>query len=213
MKKLLGILGTITIAGSGMTGIVGNAPRKIEQSFMKREKRATSPYLVEANNDIIVKYDYYYGRTGDASWSYTLRFNDKKTLNIVDFTKYASDWNSFIEKYPYIIINTYGEENSPETFGNVGKDKFGDIKINLNNVDINHNNSSDKAYWRTLVKANQYWFASYDVDCDIEIGLWIENNKELKLNIYVYSYLYSAGATNRHLTTVLGINFAKIVNN
>ncbi len=26
MKKLLGILGTITIAGSGISGIVGNAP-------------------------------------------------------------------------------------------------------------------------------------------------------------------------------------------
>ncbi|WP_375315719.1 hypothetical protein [Spiroplasma endosymbiont of Tipula paludosa] len=26
MKKLLGFLGTITIAGSGMSGIVGNAP-------------------------------------------------------------------------------------------------------------------------------------------------------------------------------------------
>ncbi len=30
MKKLLGILGTITIAGSGMAGLVGNAPAKKE---------------------------------------------------------------------------------------------------------------------------------------------------------------------------------------
>ncbi|WP_338981747.1 hypothetical protein [Spiroplasma endosymbiont of Eupeodes luniger] len=28
MKKLLGILGTITIAGSGIAGLVGNAPAK-----------------------------------------------------------------------------------------------------------------------------------------------------------------------------------------
>ncbi|WP_342264173.1 hypothetical protein [Spiroplasma endosymbiont of Clivina fossor] len=37
MKKLLGILGTITIAGSGMTGIVGNAstPAKNEINYQQ----------------------------------------------------------------------------------------------------------------------------------------------------------------------------------
>ncbi|WP_342263787.1 hypothetical protein [Spiroplasma endosymbiont of Clivina fossor] len=86
MKKLLGILGTITIAGSGMPNIMGNTPRKIEQSFMKREKRATNPYLVESNNDIINTYDYNYSESGGASWSGHVEFKDKKTYKIVDFT-------------------------------------------------------------------------------------------------------------------------------
>ncbi len=32
MKKLLGILGTITISGSGMAGLVGNVPAKIKEN-------------------------------------------------------------------------------------------------------------------------------------------------------------------------------------
>ncbi|WP_342224291.1 hypothetical protein [Spiroplasma endosymbiont of Asaphidion curtum] len=40
MKKLLGLLGTITIAGSGMLGIVGNAPApaKNEINYQKEDK-------------------------------------------------------------------------------------------------------------------------------------------------------------------------------
>ncbi|WP_338981876.1 hypothetical protein [Spiroplasma endosymbiont of Eupeodes luniger] len=48
MKKLLSILGTITIAGSGMAGLVGNAPAKNEINYsqtnnletLKRKKRS-----------------------------------------------------------------------------------------------------------------------------------------------------------------------------
>ncbi|WP_342263788.1 hypothetical protein [Spiroplasma endosymbiont of Clivina fossor] len=124
---------------------------------------------------------------------------------------YDDNWDSFIKKYPYILINTYGEENSLETFGNVGKDKFGTIKINLNNIDNINNNTSDKAYWRVLVKASQNWMPAYNVDCDIELGLWIDNNKELKLNIFVYSYLYSAGYYYRTLITSLKVDWVKVV--
>lgn len=195
MKRLLNNLLALTIISTtlGTETTINSVINNIEQQ--------------QNNDDIITNYDYYYGKVGDGSWSYTLNFNDEQILSIVDFTKFSSSWDSFIKKYPYILISTYGEVNSPETFGNVGEGRFGIIKIYLNNVE----NINDRIYWRTLVNSNSYWFMSYDVSCHIKLGLFITDNKELKLSISVKSYLYSAGAYNRHLTTVLGVTSAKLV--
>ncbi|WP_339025237.1 hypothetical protein [Spiroplasma endosymbiont of Agriotes lineatus] len=70
MKKLLGIIGKITIAGGGWNDRdCWQCPKKNRTIFYETRKmnNKSCPYLVEANNDIIVKYDYYYGRTGDDS--------------------------------------------------------------------------------------------------------------------------------------------------
>jgi hypothetical protein len=82
MKKLLGILGTITIAGSGMAGLVGNAPAKI-----KENNNLQNLIRVKRGNENILRVkakalapDYLYAKISHDTWTNIAYQHDVKNL-------------------------------------------------------------------------------------------------------------------------------------
>lgn len=100
------------------------------------------------------------------------------SYTVLDYTKYADTFDRFADKYPCFTIVTDGRAESDETFGNVGRRKFG-IKMfptnyfreSRNNIYV-VNDSMDKPFFTVWARigvgfqkkeANLYVFPFYNV--------------------------------------------------
>ncbi|WP_338966971.1 hypothetical protein [Spiroplasma endosymbiont of Lonchoptera lutea] len=114
MKKLLSILGTITIAGSGTAGLVGNAPTPIKNEInytqinnlenLKRNKRDfyAKEQIEFFNNNFFYKFNINYD-SGEKRHSSGGGFQHNEGADIKvlidDWTKYAKNWEEFQQKF------------------------------------------------------------------------------------------------------------------
>ncbi|WP_215825912.1 hypothetical protein [Spiroplasma endosymbiont of 'Nebria riversi'] len=106
MKKLLSLLSTITMAGSGMLGIVANSPYptqeqqiKLENINYKRQKRSNNENNKINATKIVIK-------AKKQIWSSGIVFNNKVFFSSFDHNVYEYDPATGQQK---IIIITNGE--------------------------------------------------------------------------------------------------------
>lgn len=116
---------------------------------------------------------------------------------VLDCIKYGLRVDEFIEKYPYVTIETDGWANSYETIGNVGEGHFGTVRFDSRN--FNNKNYYDE----NLVEshANAFWW-----DTGVYIGIGFRNeDSKLYIRPFTNGWIYSGGATWRGLDFGLAV--------
>lgn len=127
-----------------------------------------------------------------ANWSTTSKYSDYSIpYPVVNYRDYARTIDEFIEKYPYVTIETSGEANSTLTFGDVGTGHFGTL------IHETRNFKNAEFYTEYVVKSHDSAF-SYDVG--VEIGLQFKIKEEtLFLRAFINGWMYSVGYQWRYL--------------
>ncbi|WP_342262316.1 MULTISPECIES: ETX/MTX2 family pore-forming toxin [unclassified Spiroplasma] len=151
MKKLLGILGTITIAGNGMSGIVGNAPISVKSEIN---------YLQTNNLENLNRIK--------RSW-YSQSRNENRINSQRFSTGKRNYWPWFSRDNWIKIQKIYKESNTYDIF----KPKFINL---LNNITFNQNECPRNHYWKI---ANAIWndFSTINniyMSSKINYGLYME---------------------------------------
>lgn len=116
---------------------------------------------------------------------------------VVTYTEYAPTLEQFIERYPYVTIETTGRAYSEETFGDVGKDHFGTLTFETMHF-------MNKEYHDlTIVSA---YLNHFTFDVGVEIGVGFKNDGyKLFIRPFCNGWIYSVGATWRSLDFGLGV--------
>lgn len=116
---------------------------------------------------------------------------------VVKYSDYAPDIESFIKKYPYFTVQTYGEAKSESTFGDVGSGHFGALTFETINF-----NSPD---YRDIYFVNS-WLNHFTFDVGVGIGIGVKlDGQYLYLRPFVNGWIYSVGAYWRCLDLGLGM--------
>lgn len=114
---------------------------------------------------------------------------------VVTFTKYADSLHDFIEKYPWVTIETSGYAYSEETFGDVGAGKFGTQKYRTS--DFEHTDYFER--FLVNVHGDTFWWTGA---MSIGFGFKYDGNT-LYLRPFIDGWLYSGGAIWRCLNYAL----------
>lgn len=127
MKKLLGILGTITIAGSGMTGIVGNAPMRTKENNLEVLKRIKR----DNQNLLEVWYEFLAHDTLKAKISHNT-WLQITNLSYQSKTEFKNSLFLLLNIFPKLNKSKAGEwdemnRDDIQTLVNIIVDKFDDI--------------------------------------------------------------------------------------
>lgn len=156
--------------------------------------------LLQENQTITYKMRYNWYRSLGANWSSTTSDSDFSMSYPVirDYTVYANSLDKFIEKYPYMIVETDGKAISMSTFGDVGKGKFGPLRFET--INFNHSN-----YMNKYIVADHDSGFGYHVGAEIGIGLKYDGNK-LILRPFTNGWIQSDGYAWRYLEFGLSVS-------
>ncbi|KAK0169529.1 hypothetical protein PV327_011515, partial [Microctonus hyperodae] len=115
-----------------------------------------------------------------ATWSATSTKKDPIPERFVlNYTEYADTFEEFRQNYPSFIINTYGEARSDSTFGDVGKNKFGERSYQTSCFV-----ADDNGYYDEIVEASKSKTSAYSVSVSIKIGFLKRGT-----NLYLLPYM------------------------
>lgn len=135
---------------------------------------------------------YHAKRSIGSNWSKTVKFIDNSTVyEVAEYTEYAPNIDKFIEIYPTFTLETSGEANSPQTFGDVGYEHFGKREFQTSLF-----NSTD--FQQKLLVSSYKNDLMFDVGVQIGIELKKDDTK-LYLKPFVNGWIYSVGARWRDL--------------
>lgn len=119
---------------------------------------------------------------------------------MINYRNIAPSIDEFIEKYPDVTLETFGEANSPSTCGDTGSGHFGTVQFGT--IHFKHK----EYYTLYLVKSNcnAFWY-----DEGVEIGIQFKYEGEtLFVRGFVNGWIYSGGAVWRSLD--LGLTLTSI---
>lgn len=132
-----------------------------------------------------------------SNWSTTSRYTDYSTeYPVVDYSKYAANFEQFRDKYPFFTINTTGQAIAECCFGDQGKGNFGPLEYET--IYFNHSEWNNKY----VVNAHQSGFGF--VGAEIGFGFRKVGNC-LYLRPFINSWIYSGGSLWRELRIGLGV--------
>lgn len=127
-----------------------------------------------------------------AKESSTSRRSDySHSYEVVDCTKYGLKVEEFIERYPYVTVETDGEVKPETIFGDEMEEKFGTLKFASQN--FNH-----EKYHNEYIVAAHKNDSTLDVGAEIGLGFGNEDNK-LYLRPFLNGWIYSVGHHAKYL--------------
>lgn len=146
----------------------------------------------------IVNYDSFRQLSG--SWGSEEDYTDNSTVKLLlNYTDYANSFSEFNEKYPTVTISTSGEAISESTFGDVGKNKFGELNYPTSNFAAKH-----PVYHVDIINSYSSRCLTYYVRVNIGIGFKKED-VQLFVVPYINGILLSHGNYKRYLDIGFGI--------
>jgi hypothetical protein len=178
---------------------IGNSIAQSNE-YNSAEQIATKKISVH-DESIVCSIQYNEFRNLSASWSFNTSYADySRGLFLVDYAMHADSFQEFVRKYPNLTVTTSGKAVSDDTFGDVGKDKFGKLTYSTSLF------AADKdVYYEELVKASASKLFSFDVGVNIGIGFMSRGNSTLRLAPYIDGYIVSHGAYERTLEFGLAV--------
>ncbi|KAK0079550.1 hypothetical protein PV325_001086 [Microctonus aethiopoides] len=140
----------------------------------------------------IVNYNNFVQLSG--SWGAEEVHTENSTVNLLlNYIDYANSFSEFNEKYPTVTISTSGKAISESTFGDVGRNKFGELNYPTSNFAAEH-----RVHHVDIINSNLSKCLTYYVRVNIGIGFKKEDTK-LFLIPYINGILRSHGNYERYL--------------
>lgn len=137
-----------------------------------------------------MKYSWFYHLDSEWSW-YEHAEDSSEPYPVVEYTHYASSFDEFVQKYPYITLEQCNQAISESTFGNVGTG-CGQSKpfetIYFNHTDYNY---------RPIISEHE---SNYGYKVGVEIGLSFKREGNiLRLPLSCQGFIISDGWYSRSL--------------
>ncbi|KAK0076676.1 hypothetical protein PV325_005021 [Microctonus aethiopoides] len=151
IKKTLIFIGIITIIRDSIITSVIAAPSNNSQRIICKKPIFSELYyntFVQLIGDISVK-----------------EYNKTSTVYVSTYSNYAQSFEKFNERYPFFTIYTNGAAVSYDTFGDVGKNKFGKLYFATKNFI-----AEKDVYYLDFVDAFDKKVDEYEVKVKISLG-------------------------------------------
>lgn len=151
IKRTLILIGIITIIGDSIiTSVIAASSNNSKQIIYKK------PIFSELHYSTFVQV---------MAGIELNEFNKTEIKYVLEYTQYAPSFEKFNEKYPFVTVYTSGVAISNDTFGDVGKNKFGKLYFATKNFI-----AEKSGYYLDIVNAFDMKVDKYEAKVKISLG-------------------------------------------